>query len=254
MATTRKSHGIFGDPGAIAPSVDKAWRDDFIVELRLLDVPGDRIGDALMTVETHLAESGEDATEAFGDAKAYAREIAATTGSDGGGWAVGPLTVVSTLLGLLGMLVTAHAFSAWLEGESAGVTSGHLVGLGLLLALASAIFFTGTLRAVVERPWLTVLLPALVIGVLVGIFLLLREPLLTVAALPLGLAGLLMVVVGAVVSWVDAPDGGDDITAPGQPAAPGSRGRLAAALAMPVMTVVLLAFLWLLHLVVVAAS
>lgn len=257
MNDTRKRStrgGIFGDPGAIAPTVDKTWRDDLIVELRLLDVPGDRIGDALMTVETHLAESGETAGEAFGDARAYAREIAATSGREGAGRSVGPLTVVSTVLGLLGILLTAHAFSAWLDGGLAVVATGHLVGLGLILLLASTLFLTRTLRVVVERPWLAMLLPAVLIGVLVGILVLLREPLLTVAALPLGLVGLVLLAAGAVLSWLDTPDGGDGITAPGHPATSRRRGRLVAALVMPAMTLFLLAVLWVMHLAVVATT
>src|SRR5690606_9834504 len=108
---------VFGDPGAIAPSIDKAWRDAFILELRLRSVPGEAIGDALMTVETHVAESGESAEGAFGDARAYAREIATATGSTGGGWSVSAMTVISSLLGLVGMLLTVRAFTSWLEGE-----------------------------------------------------------------------------------------------------------------------------------------
>lgn len=70
-----RGDGPFRDPGRIAPSGDKTWRDSFIIELRLLDVPGDRIGDELMTVETHVGESGESAPEAFGDPRAYARAL-----------------------------------------------------------------------------------------------------------------------------------------------------------------------------------
>lgn len=76
ISARRTGRGLVNDPGAMAPSVEKAWRDELITELRLLDVPGERIGDALMTVETHVRESGESAEEAFGEARAYARELA----------------------------------------------------------------------------------------------------------------------------------------------------------------------------------
>lgn len=250
----RPTQSIFGDPGAIAPSVDKTWRDDFILELRLLSVPGARIGDALMTVETHVAESGEPAQEVFGEARGYAREIAAATGDAGRGWRVGPATVVGTLLGLLGMLVLAQAFPAWLDGERVAVTVGQLVGLGVLLALASALFFTATLRLVVERPVLVMFLPALLIGVLVGVFLLLREPLFTTPTGPTAAVGAVLLLVGSLVGWFDGPAQDDRISAPGRPSAPTSGSRLASVLAMPVMTLVLLLLLWVLHVVVGALS
>lgn len=50
----------------------RKWRDDLIVQLRLKDVPGDRIGDILLEVESHIRETGETPEEAFGPAKAYA--------------------------------------------------------------------------------------------------------------------------------------------------------------------------------------
>jgi len=48
------------------------WREDLISQLRLREVPGDRIGDILLEVEEHIRESGESPEEAFGPAKAYA--------------------------------------------------------------------------------------------------------------------------------------------------------------------------------------
>lgn len=45
---------------------DKQWLDEMIIELRLRNVRGPAIGDAVAAVETHCAESGESATEAFG--------------------------------------------------------------------------------------------------------------------------------------------------------------------------------------------
>ena len=69
------------DPGRLAPHLERAWREDFIVELRLRGVPGDVIGDALVTADTHVQESGESAGEAFGDARTYAKEIAENGGT-----------------------------------------------------------------------------------------------------------------------------------------------------------------------------
>lgn len=103
------------------------------MELRLLDVRGDRIGDALMTVETHVAESGESAQEAFGDARAYARAIA--PGSRPVRWPFAPALIVGILLGIIGLNLTTQAFGAWLDGERYALVLGDLLAAGLLLLL-----------------------------------------------------------------------------------------------------------------------
>ena len=238
---------VFGDPGRIAPSVDKQWRDDFILELRLLSVPGPQIGDALMTVETHVVESGETAVQAFGEARAYAREIAEATQAAGRDGSIGVATVVSSMLGLLGLLATAGAFGSWLAGEPFAVTTGTLVGLGLLLLLASLLFVTRMLRVLAGHPWRAALLPALLIGVMVGVLTLLTEQLFTVPAVLLGGGGALMLVAGSVVSWFDLRDDTSEITAPGCAPRSGRRRRWLAVLAMPLLTGLVLVQFWLLH-------
>lgn len=50
----------------------QTWRDQLIYHLRMKDVPGDRIGDILLEVESHLRETGETPVEAFGEAREYA--------------------------------------------------------------------------------------------------------------------------------------------------------------------------------------
>lgn len=59
--------------------------DDLALELRMLDVPGHRIGEILAEVESHTAETGEDPVDAFGPAKDYARERAGRTAEDHSG-------------------------------------------------------------------------------------------------------------------------------------------------------------------------
>jgi hypothetical protein len=48
------------------------WRDDLILQLRLKNVPDDRVGDILLEIDSHLAESGETPEDAFGEPKRYA--------------------------------------------------------------------------------------------------------------------------------------------------------------------------------------
>jgi hypothetical protein len=55
---------------------DDAWRDAFVLELRLRGVPGTVIGEALAEVDAHCADSGQTPAEAFGDPVRYAAQRA----------------------------------------------------------------------------------------------------------------------------------------------------------------------------------
>lgn len=61
--------------------IDRRWRDDFVVGLQLRDVEPEVIADQLKLVQTHCAESGEAAQEAFGDPTAYAQVVAREAGA-----------------------------------------------------------------------------------------------------------------------------------------------------------------------------
>lgn len=233
-ATNRRamSKGIFSDPGVIAPSVDKDWRDDLIIELRLLDVPGDRIGDALMTVEAHITESGESTQEAFGDARAYARDLA--SGAEPQRWPVTPAVTAGAVVGVLGMLAITRAFSAWLVGGPVQIVRGDVVSLGVLvlLMLATIAMFTQVLRFVADHPWPAFAISFVGLGAIFAVpVLLLRHPLLEAPGLTVGLAGLGLLAVSSMLMFVQT-DQRDEITAPGHsPSRTG--GRLTAALVLP---------------------
>lgn len=254
MSTTSRratGQGVLADPGAIAPTVDKAWRDDFIVELRLLSVPGRSIGDALMTVETHVSESGESAEEAFGDPRAYAREVAPSAGA-GRTRGITGWTVMGTVAGLVGMLAAARALTGRLEGGPIVITVGDGLGLLILLLLVAAVlrWATPLLRAVVEhRVAVALLAPVVLVGGFVGVFLLLREPWLEVGVLPVAVVAVALLAVSVVGAWIDTPPDGDQIVAPMQGPQPGVGARLGATLILPVMTLLLLALTWGLHVV-----
>lgn len=241
---------IFGDPGSIAPSVEKAWRDDFILELRLRSVNGQAIGDALMTVETHVAECGESAYEAFGEPKAYAGEIASVTAAAGHGWVVSARTVAGSLLGLLGMLLSVAAFTGWLEGEPVEVTTGVLVGLALVILLASTAFFTATLRLLSEHRWIVLPVPALIVGALVGLFVLLEEPLFELSVTAVAAAGVVLLAASLALSWAEQPADLDQVSAPGSTRPASTLSRVAAAAVFPLLTLVLLGLTWVLHVIV----
>ncbi|MGJ9414182.1 HAAS signaling domain-containing protein [Aeromicrobium sp. CF4.19] len=51
------------------------YRQNLVLALRLKDVPGDRIGEIVAEVESHVTETGEDPVEAFGTPKQYAASL-----------------------------------------------------------------------------------------------------------------------------------------------------------------------------------
>ena len=51
------------------------WESDFVLRLRMSNVSGRDIGDALQQVRAHCAESGQTPREAFGDPLAYADSL-----------------------------------------------------------------------------------------------------------------------------------------------------------------------------------
>lgn len=237
------------DPADLAPDVDREWASDFILEQRMLDVPGARIGDALATIESHVADSGESAQEAFGDAKTYARELARAGGATTGGDGVGLGTALSSVFGLLGMLMVAQAFPAWLDGEPVRISLGFLT-VGAVAVAALAVFLTRPtpfLRMVVDRFWLAALVPFLVLALAVVLALVVPDVAFSVPTVPLGGVGVLLLGLSAVISWHDNPEA-DAVLAPGEATPATSPGRLRLALFLPGLTVVLLGVLWLVHL------
>ena len=58
----------------------QTYSDELLFGLRLQDVPGPQIAEALAEVHSHVAETGEDPHEAFGPPRAYAAEVAVALG------------------------------------------------------------------------------------------------------------------------------------------------------------------------------
>lgn len=116
-------------------TLDRKYRDGLMMALRMRDVRGDRVGEVLAEVETHVAETGEDPREAFGEPREYAARIAQETG-------VGRLSPVRFLASprmlaflmaaLIGSEVLSSAIAA--DGPTVAFTMSDLVGLPLSLA------------------------------------------------------------------------------------------------------------------------
>lgn len=115
------------------------WRDTLIYHLRMDDVPGDRIGDILLEVESHLVETGETPQEAFGDPKAYASTRATDADRSAGD------TTNTLVIAILSFLGTMLYFSG---AMGAGRGSASVYGLNpwLLVVIGAALLVLTALR------------------------------------------------------------------------------------------------------------
>ena len=118
------------------PHIDKHWRDNFMVAMRMQDASGERIGDALATVDAHCAESGESAQEGFGDPTHYATTLVPETATRSG---LGASFIVGALMGLLGLLIVPRAVDDWVTRTPFTVTIGDVVALAVVLGLTSVV-------------------------------------------------------------------------------------------------------------------
>lgn len=245
----------------LAPHVEEGWAEAFVIELRLLDVPGAALGAALAEVESHCAESGEPAAEAFGNPVAYARSLDLPVEADGR-WEVvkvlGPATAQFLGLLLLGWGGSAVVLAGRAGGAapSVDVTAGMLA---MIAAFGAAIllfyrFSSRVLRTILERPLVSFFALAGGMAVLVVVPVLLGGVLVTLPAWPVAVAGGLVLAAGTVWGAVQARRGtlDDPIVSPlpGAPQdGPERRSRLLSATVtwvVPAFALASLAATWLL--------
>lgn len=152
-----------------APHTDKQWVSNFILEARLLDVPGATIGDCLAEIDSHVVESGESAQEAFGDPAVYARAVSSSLSSSTpatiGDWymLLGP-----TIALLAGFVIALRGIGGIVQGYDqpltwliVGVLAALFIAIPLVGRVASALV-TGALR----KPIITILGVSVVSGLL----------------------------------------------------------------------------------------
>ena len=165
---TRDGRNTRDPDGAARP--DKAtrrWFDDFVVELRLQDVPGDAIGDAVASAREFLADSGGTPAEVFGLPRAYAESLDLPRSREPRS-AMAAL-LVPTCLGLLGFFAVAAAVSS--TGASVRVTlPGLLIVLtGLALAACAPLLLGLFVRGPFWRP-VGGFMAVFTLQVLIGVF------------------------------------------------------------------------------------
>src|SRR5690554_5061435 len=210
------------------------WCDDFVLELRLRDVPGPVIGDRLAEVEAHCTDTGESPDEAFGDPREYAHQLGQDRSPEltAGVWRVALVAALQIVALLVG---TSAAFS-WARGEELSYNVVQLVAVALLAALLLAL--PVLLRPLVARPWAVgVPLALLTTAAGVGSAAAGRLDLPALVTLPpaaVAVALFVVVVVLAVLEHRELTADDDQVTSPlaptpGASAGPG-RGHLAALL------------------------
>lgn len=242
---------------SLAPHVDDAWAEGLVVELRLQGVGGPAIGEALSEVESHCAESGESALDAFGDAAGYARSLQLPRSEDETTRSI--LAALAPMgLQIVPMLLTLWAFEDWVEGGALAITSGQVLSIALLVAAIAGLvrFSEPVLRTVVEHPVLAFLAIMAFLAVSVVAQLLWTHELTTVPSAPVLAASVLALLGGTVWQLTRARSGVDEdlITSPldgtdetaGSPASAARTSRLMvlASLTIPVYTVFSLALTW----------
>lgn len=117
-----------------------AWLEELTLELRMREVSGAAIGDALAQVRAHLAESGESAEEAFGTPEQYASELnllASVTSRIEPRW-MGRL-LASSLLGIAALYLSTPTVVALRQGLGVGISWGMLSSLMVFAAVVVAL-------------------------------------------------------------------------------------------------------------------
>ena len=142
----------------LAPHVHPDWREKFVLELRVEGVSGAAIGDALSEVDTHCRDSGDDAETAFGPAADYAKSLDLPSGST---WTRAELTGtwIRLILLVAGFWLALLGIIPLIAGRNADVSGGLLASFAATLVLMVLVFVLGTrlMRAVVDRPLLSLL-------------------------------------------------------------------------------------------------
>lgn len=117
------------------------YLDNLLIQLRLRDVPGDRIGQILAEVETHVADTELDPVDAFGEPGEYAATYAAeaATAHPANGCLRGSALRVAVPSTLAGWAV--------LEGSMHFASLADITARSLAALLVLAAGFTAVLHA-----------------------------------------------------------------------------------------------------------
>lgn len=111
------------------------YRQSLILALRLKDLPGERIGQIVAEVESHVADTGEDPSDAFGSPRAYAALV--TAGRHREPWWHIALTALPA--GIAGWFVAQGALALLLHETYLGQPGWLWLALGLLFGIPAGV-------------------------------------------------------------------------------------------------------------------
>ncbi|MDR6985947.1 hypothetical protein J2Y66_000410 [Paenarthrobacter nitroguajacolicus] len=194
-------------------STDQKWFDELILELRLRQVHGEAIGDAVASVRELLADTGQQAEEAFGPARSYAAELELPTAPKHE-WVRKALWPAA--LGLLAFLLFNQAVVPWVRSEPMLVSPAQVVFLAIPVVVIALLPLY--LTAAVRRIWVLVVLVALCVmsGLLSGVAAPTNraDAWLELNPLPWLASSAAIMVLLSIINTVRGLGGGDDIVDP----------------------------------------
>lgn len=126
-------------------TAEKKWIDDFTLELRLREVRGDAIGDAVASVKELLADTGQAPEQAFGSPREYAEQLDLPTVKVAG---INAGSTIAPALGVLALLAYVPAAWAFFGNKPLEYSLPQvlLLAVPLVLALTLPLYINWLLR------------------------------------------------------------------------------------------------------------
>ncbi|SDJ30457.1 Uncharacterized membrane-anchored protein [Nonomuraea maritima] len=121
--------------------LDQKYRNELMLALRLHDISGERVGEVLAEVESHVQETGEDPRAAFGSPKEYAAKVVAQLDTRSGKPAPVPDTLGKLAVGVLSFTGTMALIRGLLSDGAVPVTVVDVVTAVAFVLLMTATVF-----------------------------------------------------------------------------------------------------------------
>ncbi len=126
------------------PETIADYRQSLVLALRLQEVPADRIGEIVAEVESHVADTGEDPTEAFGTPREYAASLTDEHRKPPWWWT----TTTLVLAAAAGWLIGQGAFAVLLGEPYLGRSGWLWLGIGIVVGIPPAVMVSRRSREV----------------------------------------------------------------------------------------------------------